>query len=252
MLNFSAETKAFSPSARLRGSALLLLALVAGFGCGRSKAAPQVDEGPILKVRASLAQGNYEEALKEAKDISSQVPPGPCTEEALYLQGYILAYDKSDFVDVRLPLKQLLDQYPGGKYAASAQRLLADCRYWLGHYNHAMNEYKKLSANYPGRGLDGYALLQTAHCLLLNDKVGDALSAYREIVEKYPTDPTADWAQLMVANTYLKLQNYSQAKTELQKLMSFTQSKDVQDEAQKALRQLEAEEPFRKGVGVPE
>jgi uncharacterized protein YifN (PemK superfamily) len=64
-------------------------------------------------------------------------------------------------------------------------------------------------------------------------------------------DPLADSAQLMIANSYLRLQNYKQAKTELQKLISFTHDKDIQQATQKALRQIEEEEPFRKGVSSP-
>jgi len=115
-----------------------------------------------------------------------------------------------------------------------------------------MREYKKLLEMGAGKGLECYAMMQTAHCLLLDEKVEEALAAYKEIVEKYPTDPWADSAQLMVANIYLKQQNFKQAKSALQKLMSFTSNRDIQQSAQKALRELEAEEPFRKGVGEPE
>lgn len=209
------------------------------------------DEGPVKKLRELLALGNYEDALKVSKEITSQVLTSPSMEEALYLQGYVLAYGKSDFQGVRSPLKQLLDSYPAGLYAASSQKLLADCQYWLGNYDKAIKEYKKLLNNYPGKGFDSYAQIQIANCLLLNDKVGDALAAYRDLVEKNPTDPLADSAQLMIANTYLKLQNFKQAKSEFQKLMSFTQDKDIQRSAQKELRQIEEEEPFKKGVGIP-
>jgi hypothetical protein len=55
---------------------------------------------------------------------------------------------------------------------------------------------------------------------------------------------------MMLANTYLKLQNYKEAKSELKKLVSFTRDKGIQKAAQKALRQIEEEEPFRGGVEV--
>lgn len=230
----------------------ILFICLFGVACSKAKIFSAIDQGPVKKIYEALNKGNYEEALKSSKEISSQIPPGPYTETALYLQSYILAYGKMDYPGVRLPIKQLLDFYPNGKYAFAAQKLFADCQYWQGHYNHAMREYKKLLEMDAGKSLEGYARMQTANCLLLDEKVGDALTAYKEIVEKYPTDPMADSAQLMVANTYLKLQNYKQAKSELRKLMSFTTNKDIQQSAQKALRQLEEEEPFRKGVGVPE
>ena len=230
---------------------MLLLSGLGGWGCSKSKPGPALDDAPIRKVRDELKNGDYEQCLKDTKEITSQVPPGPLTEEAYFLHAYAMAYGRSDFQAAKFSLKQLLDLYPSGRFAMDAQKLLADCQYWLGHYQTAGKEYKKLTTVYAGKGLDSYALFQTGNCLLLDDKVDDALASYRELADKYPTDPLADSAQLMIANSYLKLQNYKQAKVELQKLVSFTRDKDVQDAAQKALRQIEEEEPFRKGVGVP-
>jgi TolA-binding protein len=221
-------------------------------GCFKTKTVSLPDSLPVEKLREILAEGHYDEALKLSKEISNQVPPGNGTEEALYIEAYARAFGKTDFQGARLPLKQLLDIYPNGVYSAEAQKLLADCQYWQGHYHNASRDYKKLAANYEKKGLAGYAQMQAANCLLLDDKVADALAAYRELVEKYPMDSVADSAQLMIANSYIKLQNPRQAKSELQKLMSFTRNGDIQRAAQKALRQIEEEEPFRKGVGVYE
>ena len=219
-------------------------------GCAQKKpASPSVD-APLLKLREALTQGNYAEAVKLGKEISSQVPAGNNREEALYLLGYTQAYGKSNFADARLPLKELLDHYPNGPYAADSQKLLADCQYWQGHYETAGREYKKLFSTFGEKGFAGYAQLQEGHCLLLDDKVGDALSSYRDVVEKYPNESTSTSAQLMVANSYLKLQNFKQAKVELRKLMVFTKNQDIQEAAQKTLRQIEEEEPFKKEVGV--
>lgn len=235
---------------------ILLLSVVlpsAETGCSKSRAnASAPDETPIKKLRDSLGSGSYEETIKDARELTSQVPASPFQEEALYLQAYALVYGRADFQGARSPLHQLLDLYPQGKFAMEAQKLLADCQYWQGHYQTAGKEYKKLETLYSGKGLDSYALLQGGNCLLLDDKVNDALALYKELVDKYPTDPLADSAQLMVANSYLKLQNTKQAKAELRKLMSLTHDNNIQHAAQKALRQIDDEEPLQKGVGVPE
>jgi TolA-binding protein len=206
----------------------------------------------MKKVRSALTQGNYDEAVNAAKEIALRTPPTTETEEALYLEGYSLLYGRSDFKGARAPLQQLVDNYPKGAYTPEAQKLIADSRYWQGHYHTAIKEYRKLGSNFTDKNLQNYAKLQIGNCLLLDDKVGDAINGYRNLTEKSSDELTATSAQLMIANTYLKLQNVSQAKTELQKLISFTHNKDVQLAAQKALRQLEEEEPFKKGVGVPE
>jgi len=222
-----------------------------GAGCSKAKTAQDLDDPRLPKLKDSLASGDYNEALKLSKEIVSEVPPSPAAEEALYLQGYILAYGKSDFQGARLPLKQLLDLFPNHTYAAETRKFLADCNYWEGHYTKAIEEYKKLQDHFGDKGFGSYAQIQIANCLLLNQKVGDALTAYRELIEKYPTDPLADSAQLLIADTYLKLQNPSQARAELQKLMAMTKNRELQHATQKALRQLEEEEPLRKGVGIP-
>jgi TolA-binding protein len=231
---------------------LFFLVLVVLSGCAKPKPPAILDEGPIKNLRAALASGDYDGALKTSKEIITQVPPGPSTEEALYLHGYTLAFGKSDFQSARPYFKQLLDMYPGGRFHVEAQRLLADCQYWQGHYQTATKEYKKLLTDDPGKGYDSYAQVQIGNCLLLDDKVGEALAAYQDVVEKFPGDPMSDSAQLLVANSYLKLQNFKQAKVELQKLAAITHDKDIQMEAQKAIQQLDDEEPFKKGVSDTE
>ena len=254
---FQRLNKCKDRKAKLRPKTSLFLKLVlsgalALASCSKPKAGVPVDDSSIRKVRDDLAQGSYEDCIKASKDIASQVPPGPFAPEALYLEGYAMAFGRTDFQGARTPLHQLLDSFPPGKFSADAQKLLADCHYWQGHYQTAGKEYKKLGTVFAGKGFDAYALFQTGNCLLLDDKVSDALSDYRELVEKYPTDSLADSAQLIIATSYLKLQNYKQAKEELQKLVSMAHDDDLQHAAQKALRQIEEEEPFRKGVGVPE
>ena len=221
-------------------------------GCSKAKIASPSDNPAVKKMREALAEGRYDETINLSKEISNKVPPGIDTEEALYIEAYARAFGKTDFQGARLPLKQQLDLYPNGPFAAEAQKLVSDCQYWQGHYHNAARDYKKLAASYGEKGLSSYAQLQLANCLLLDDKVADAMAAYRELVEKYPADAAAESAQLMIANSYIKLQNPKQAKSELQKLMAFTQNGDLQRTAQKALRKIEEEEPFRKGVGVPE
>lgn len=242
--------KIFSPTRRLW---IFLFVLGLAGGCSKAKIAnPSAESQLIQKLHETVAAGKYDEALKITKEITSHVPPSPDTEEALYTEGYIKAFGRSDFQAARLPLKQLLDLYPNGVFAPEAQKLLSDCQYWQGHYHNAGRDYKKLQDQYGEKDLGPYAQMQQANCLLLDDQVAEAITAYRDLVEKFPTDPMADSAQLMIANAYLKLQNTKQAKVELKKLMSFTRDPGLQQSTQKALRQIEEEEPFKKAVGVPE
>jgi TolA-binding protein len=233
---------------RLFSALLLGLVLIAPVACHKAKPAAEPTDPQIENLKALIAKAHYEEAAKKAKEIVSLVPPAPGVPEALYLESYALIFGEKDYPGARLALKQLLDFFPQSPHAMQAQQWIGDCHFWEGNYDRALREYRRLEG--AGKDYAPYALYQEANCLLLKDKVGDALTAYRDLIEKYPASPLADTAQLMVANTYLKLDDRTLAKTELQKFMSLSKNPDLVHAAQKALRQLEEEETFRKGVGV--
>jgi outer membrane protein assembly factor BamD (BamD/ComL family) len=222
-------------------SALLISAL---WGCSSHKV--EVVISPEIKnLQEMMIKGSYDDALKAARELSAKVPASPDAAQALYLEGYILAYNKADIQNARPPLRKLLEAYPQSSYAVSAQKLIADSQYWQGHYRGAVEEYKKLAAM-GDVNLALYSKLQTGNCLLMDDKVDAALNHYHELIEKNPGTAIADSAQLMTANAYLKLQNVSQAKKELKKLIAQSQNHDIQESAQKALRQIEEEASFDK------
>jgi outer membrane protein assembly factor BamD (BamD/ComL family) len=211
-------------------------------GCS-SKPKEEPASPEIKSIQDLMVQGSYDDALKLIKAIVEKTPASPDVPTALYLEGYLLAFDKSDFEDSRPPLRKLLEAYPRSVYAVQAQKLIADTQYWQGHYSGGVEEYKKLAA-VADPDLILYAKLQTGNCLLMDDKVGDALADYRDLIEKNPGTSIADSAQLMTANAYLKLQNVAQAKKELQKLIAQSQNHDIQASAQKALRQIEEDASF--------
>jgi outer membrane protein assembly factor BamD (BamD/ComL family) len=227
---------------------LIMFLLIAAIqaGCSSPKTKEESVSPEMKTLQELMAKGSYEEALKMMKDITAQVPVSPDTAQILYLEGYLLAYNKSDLQNARPPLRKLLESYPQSTYAVSAQKLIADSQYWQGHYAGAIEEYKKLT-NMGDSNLALYAKLKIGNCLLLDDKVGDALTRYHELIDKNPGTAIADSAQLMTANAYLKLQNISQAKKELKKLIAQSQNHNIQESAQKALRQIEEEASFDKG-----
>ena len=217
---------------------VFLFALLIQWGCSEQKS-KDVSVSPEMKsIQESLSKGNYDDALKAAKDIVAKAPPSPDAANALYLEGYILAFDKSDLQNARPPLRKLLEDYPQSTYVIPSQKLIADTQYWQGHYGGAVEEYKKLET-LGDSSLTLYSKLQIGNALLLEDKVGDALTCYQELIEKNQGTVIADSAQLMTAYAYLKLQNVSQAKKELKKIIAQSQNHDIQESAQKALRQIE-------------
>lgn len=224
---------------------IAVLIAVAQMGCSNAKPKVEPVSVEMKSLQDLMTKGSYDDALKMAADIADRVPATADAPQALYLEGYILAYDKSDLQNSRPPLRKLLEAYPQSSYVVPAQKLIADSQYWQGHYRGAGEEYKKLAAM-GDANLSLYAKLQTGNAYLLDDKVGTALTHYQELIDKNPNTAIADSAQLMMANAYLKLQNVSQAKKELKKLIDQSLNKDIQDSAQKALRQIEEEASFEK------
>jgi predicted Zn-dependent protease len=226
----------------------LILGLVLA-GCGQSKHLSLSLDPKLEGAQEAIANGNYDAAVSLTREVAAEVPATTAvTSEALYLEAYAMAYGWGDFRQARKPLTQLLALPAEGPLGLASQRLLADCDYWEGYYIRAGREYQKLAATSDAE-IQDYANLQEANCLLLKNRVGDAITAYRVLVDKDSSKPVASMAQMMIANIYLKIQNPSQAKTELQKLMSFTKNKVYQTDAQETLRQLEAQAPFQKSGG---
>ncbi len=237
---------------RLLTSLFFSLTILSSVACSKFKpvVAAESSNPQVENLKGLIAKAHYETAINQAKVIVSQVPPSPAVPEALYLESYALIFGEKAYPEARLALKQLLDFFPQSPHAVEGAKWIGDCHFWEGNYDRALKEYTKLEG--AGNDVAPYALYQEANCLLLKDKVGDALTSYRSLVEKFPASPLAQSAQLMVANTYLKLQDRSLAKTELQKFVSISKNPTLIHSAQNALRQLEEKEPFRKGVGVEE
>lgn len=142
--------------------------------CSASKPKEEPVSLEMKNLQEMINKGNDDDAIKAAKDIASKVPVSMDTAKSLYLEGYLLAYDKSDLQNARPPLRKLLEDYPQSSYTVPAQKLIADSQYWQGHYRGAVEEYKKLES-VGDSNLALYAKLQMGNCLLLDDKVEDAL-----------------------------------------------------------------------------
>jgi len=161
------------------------------------------DDMDFQRVKDAIGEGNYEKAVKDAKEITDKFNTTLFSRNVLYFEAYAIVYGWGDFQQARLPLKQLLDTDTNDFITIKAERLSADNLYWLGNYSKAIREYQNLES-IQDRQCENYAKLQIAKCLLLENKLGDALAVYRSLAEKFEMDSTADSAQLMVANVYMK------------------------------------------------
>ena len=94
---------------------LFLVIMTTQVACSGSKAKEAPASPEVKKIQDLLQKGSYDDALKLAKDLADKVPPSSDKDHALYLQGYILAYDKSDLQNARPPLRELLKEFPNSR-----------------------------------------------------------------------------------------------------------------------------------------
>lgn len=171
----------------------VLIFTSAGMACNKSHPpAPQgvaAESDPqIERLKVLIATAHYDQAARKAKDLGAQSPNSPLVPEALYLESYALIFGEKAYPEARAVLKQFLDYYPQNPHAVEAEQWIGDCHFWEANYDRALREYRKLAG--AGKDIEPYALYQQGNCLLLKDKVGDALATYRSLVEKYPSSPS--------------------------------------------------------------
>jgi TolA-binding protein len=200
---------------------------------------------------ASLASGNYSEALEKAEVVSRLPSQQKGTAEANYLKGYVQVYGQYRFKEGREALKGMVDTYPKHVLAPLAQKALADSFYWQGEYPQALQEYSRLKILYGAAGWGAYALYQSGNCLLLQHKDGDALAMYRDAVEQYPGDPMSDASMLRVAEVYRALDDDLQAREEFQHVLKDAKDPSVRAVATDELETIEHEEENPKNKGGP-
>jgi tetratricopeptide (TPR) repeat protein len=219
---------------------ILSLTIVLG-ACGRKPAgpAPLVEPPWLEPIKQMVAKGDYKDSLKALEDQVSRVPPPEGVEQAWYLQGYVQIYGRSDFKKGRAPLQALIDSNPRHPLAAKALRLLGDGYYFDSLYEPARRQYRALMEMYGQSGEGAYALLQTGNCFFQEEKSGEALTAWREAVEKHPSDPFAARAQIAIANMYVTLDDPQMAKAKIQCLLELTKEPGIVATAQDRLKRMD-------------
>ena len=231
----------------------ILAVLVVISLCGCQKTPPpsaQLEAAPLDKIKGALAQGRYDDALESAKEASNQLPGGPSLNESLYLQTYTQMVGRGDLGGARIPLKALVDTFPSGALSLEGQKALADCHFWQGHFQTSVKEYRKLLSAPGGNRWEPYALFQIGLCLLLEDKVTEALASFEDVVARFPQDPMAEASRFSIVNSYLKLQDIKHAKAELNHLISSTHDTALRAQAQGSLQQIVEKETFDHDKGA--
>ena len=218
---------------------LSVLATVLLTGCHKApEPQAQPETAAVAKIKDALAQGHYDEALALAKATGPQAPEGAVRNELLFLQTYTQMVCRGDLGGARAPLRPLTATFPSGNLSLEGQKALADCHFWQGHFQTSAKQYPKLLAAPGASRWEPYALFQIGLCLLLEDKVTEALASFKDVATRFPQDPMAEAAQFSIVNSYLRLQDLKQAKAELNRLIASTHDEALRAQAKDALQQV--------------
>ncbi len=125
-------------------------------------------------------------------------------EEPAYQQAFKWVH-QGQYEQVITAFKEFLTHYPQGKHAADAQ-------YWIGESQYALKKFD------------------------------DALVTYRQLMEKYPQSSKYSYAQLKIGYIYAEKQDYTNARTTLNKVKSDFAGTAVARLAEERLRKLQPEE----------
>ncbi|MBQ7585178.1 MAG: tol-pal system protein YbgF, partial [Desulfovibrionaceae bacterium] len=87
--------------------------------------------------------------------------------------------------------RQLLQQYPNGKYAANAEFWIGECLYNQGKYQEALGQFKTVNSKYPNHHKNADALLKAG---MTYKRLGDQENAranYQQLQQQFPKSEAA-------------------------------------------------------------
>jgi tetratricopeptide (TPR) repeat protein len=100
-----------------------------------------------------------------------------------------------------------------------ARLQIARCHKMGARYHEAIELYRRLAELYTGREEGIEAAYQVSDCYRLGEDFDQALSGYSRFIREHPAHPLADRARWNTAWTYIRLEDYAHARTELLSLV---------------------------------
>jgi len=115
---------------------------------------------------------------------------------------------------------EVVERWPGSKWAVDAQKRLA--RMWItaGDYEKADAAAAKLKAVFGGRAGAAAAVEDVGDGYQLADSSAKAYALYKWVVENLPDDDRAIWCQMKAATAQIRMQDLEKSEEELGNLLS--------------------------------
>ncbi|MGI8782292.1 MAG: tetratricopeptide repeat protein [Acidobacteriota bacterium] len=118
---------------------------------------------------------------------------------AAFNQG-IAFFDKKQYEEASRYFRLILDKFPRGPNADSANYFLAICHFKRSEWNETIRLFRELIRNYPASPIAAEAHYHIAWCQHLNGDKAAALETFRLVVEQFPASRWRGYSEEWIRN----------------------------------------------------
>jgi TolA-binding protein len=145
--------------------------------------------------------------------------------EAKIVQNY------NSITACRMNYEKILIQAPESPYAPIACYKLAKLNEVFGHYDEALDYYRKLLSTYPDHEHAADGLLSMAKIYQFHEnKIDDAIHTYQQFIAFYPENPARSEAYLQQANLLVQKKEFKAAAESYKKLFHEFPNSELNDD----------------------
>ena len=127
-----------------------------------------------------------------AADVAAEIDPAMMQAE--YQQAFNLL-KQAQYDQAIQALRAFLAKYPTGEYSDNAQYWLGEAYYVMRQFQPALEEYKKVIANFPQSQKYTHALLKIGYCYQELGRIDDAKNILQSLVTQYPGETASRLAE---------------------------------------------------------
>lgn len=169
----------------------------------------KVKEGVIFLWAVNLYElERYEEAEPKFRELINDYPDSRFLENAYYTLGRLYVKLKQ-FESAREAFRMVIKMFPNSQFVDDSQYFIADCFFNENNYDQAHLEFEKVKS--PDQELQAQATYYNALSLLRMGRNQEALVAYTQFVDNYPTDKFITAAYFDMGVIHSKLKEYDAA-----------------------------------------
>ena len=171
----------------------------------------------------------YDDGIQAFKQVLSNYPGSDWDDNARYQTGWVL-YKQEKYPEAIIAFNEMLKVHPGSQLVPRAIFGIANAHFKQGKYAQAMREYQRVVDKYPNpireagaeKAIDlrPEAQYYIAESFLNLENYSEAIAAYEKVLQHHPKSEWADDAQYGIATAY---ENLGQKEKAVQAYRTLTQ-----------------------------